>query len=202
MAGEKTAIMKVEELGVEINKEFILNNVLLCVESYDAEARDGIIYGETLDLRTYYRLLIDDERSLKITEKFINAYDINVMELHESACKNVREKLMIQNLGSFLFGQADPIGPDIVSNTDMRFGSGIISFRDVFSELCRKHNVNHCYILPSSIHEILVHYPLGCETKEDFDYMVQSVNKQEVLPEERLADHCYVYRLGSDTLEY
>jgi hypothetical protein len=153
-------------------------------------------------MRTYFRVIIDDEKSFRITKELLNALEIIFDELLDAAVKNTRAKLKIQNLGCVLFGEEDSNAPDILSIDGMMFGAGVIGMVNIYEELCKKHGVDHCYILPSSIHEILVHYPHGVETKEDFDCMVQSVNEQEVLPEERLADHCYVYRLGSYTLEY
>lgn len=205
----ETKIMKAEELGVEINKEFILRNVTKCVynaadyHSTNSE-EDNFVSTPCLDLGAYYRVRIDDEKSFKVRANLMDAFGITMDELMENADMNTRAKISVQNLGAILFGHEDNLTPDVVSNTEMLHGAGCIGYKDLFADLCREHGAEKCFVLPSSVHEILVHYPNENykPIKEDFDNMVREVNCSQVAPEERLADHCYVYDLATDTIEY
>ncbi|MEE0955660.1 MAG: DUF5688 family protein [Eubacterium sp.] len=49
------------------------------------------------------------------------------------------------------------------------------------------------FILPSSIHECLILPDDSSAGKDVFDQMVREINKDQVLPEEVLADHAYYY---------
>ena len=49
------------------------------------------------------------------------------------------------------------------------------------------------YILPSSIHEVLLYPDLGQTDMEELDQIVREVNVTQVSISERLADHVYYY---------
>lgn len=51
---------------------------------------------------------------------------------------------------------------------------------------------NDLYILPSSIHEVLL-LPVSMGTPEELAGIVKEVNRTLVLPEERLSDSVYRY---------
>ena len=50
------------------------------------------------------------------------------------------------------------------------------------------------FVLPSSVHEVLILPDRGNESPADLLAVVQAVNKEDVLPEERLADRVMHYR--------
>ena len=189
----------VEELNIPINREFVLNNVILCVEPRNFEHTDYITVNN-LDLSTYFRVIINDETSFRVTKQLLLKLGISPIELHELAKENARAEMVIENLGEFLFGVPDPNSPTVITSESKMFGAGIISDTEIYAELCRKNGVGHCYILPSSIHEILVMF--ADVDKEVLDGMVREINESEVAPDERLADHCYVYNAITNTINY
>lgn len=196
-------LMKAEELGMEINREFVLKNVLLCIEANDGAEKTKYISAPFEDLRMYYRVIIDDEKSFKVSEKVINALGIDINELFKAADENTRAKIRIENLGGFLLEDSNPNGPFILSNTDMTFGASVIIFTDVIADICNSHGVHdYCYVLPSSIHEVLICFPQIGDCKEDYDNMVTAVNSTEVAPNERLAWHSYKFDVKTQTYEY
>lgn len=205
-------LMKAEELGMEINREFILKKVLLCIEENDGTEKTNYISAPFEDMRMYYRVIIDDEKSFKVSEKVINALGIDINELWKAADKNTRAKIRIENLGGFLlenkvtdhtFTSSDPHGPFILSNTDMVFGASAMIFTDVIADICNSHGVHdYCYVLPSSIHEVLICFPLIGDCKKEYDNMVTTVNSTEVAPNERLAWHSYIFDVKTQTYKY
>ena len=57
------------------------------------------------------------------------------------------------------------------------------------------------YILPSSLHEVLI---LPATDEVDTEYlssMVKEINRNEVQPQDRLSDHVQIYRVSTGTLE-
>jgi len=59
---------------------------------------------------------------------------------------------------------------------------------------------NNLYIIPSSIHELLLLPDDGTVDRESLDQMVQEVNMNEVLPTERLSDHVYYYEYAENEI--
>ena len=57
------------------------------------------------------------------------------------------------------------------------------------------------YIIPSSIHEVILIPAMGWDTKE-IDEMIREVNRTQLDPVEILSDHVYVYKRETEELGY
>lgn len=80
------------------------------------------------------------------------------------------------------------------------FGAGIIAIPDFLEDAAEKMHGDF-YILPSSIHEIiLIPADCGVDASELRD-MVYDVNKVEVSEEEKLSDNVYFYSAAEHTLK-
>lgn len=80
----------------------------------------------------------------------------------------------------------------VLSNFEARYGAaGMMSQKllEGFAEKCGA----DFYILPSSIHEVLLIPDDGSIKEEDLNSMVQEVNETELEEEEILSDHVYYY---------
>lgn len=80
----------------------------------------------------------------------------------------------------------------VLSNQKGINGASCILYEGVLSEFSAKINAD-LYILPSSIHEVILVPALPGFSKEELTSMVQSVNEQEVPREDQLSDHIYFY---------
>ncbi len=56
------------------------------------------------------------------------------------------------------------------------------------------------YIIPSSIHELILYKKSGSEDVEEMNRMVREVNASQVREDEVLSDHVYLFTDKSDTL--
>jgi len=80
----------------------------------------------------------------------------------------------------------------VLSNSESRYGAaGILDRKllDRFADECG----SDFYILPSSIHEVLLLPYDGSTELEELNRMVQQVNEEELDEEEILSDHAYYY---------
>ena len=79
----------------------------------------------------------------------------------------------------------------VLTNKEKYFGAaGILFCAELFQEVIGKNNF---YILPSSVHElILVKDDEGCDM-QGLSAMVRCVNEEQVDMDERLSDHAYYY---------
>lgn len=80
----------------------------------------------------------------------------------------------------------------VLTNTSKLYGASCILYPGVLSDFSQKHNCDF-YIIPSSIHEVLL-IPKKSETDyTDLNMMIQEVNATQVQEEEILSDHVYCY---------
>lgn len=78
-----------------------------------------------------------------------------------------------------------------LSNTSNFYGASCIFYPKVLENIRRKIQ-NDYYIIPSSVHEVLI---LLADSigKEELNQMIQEVNATVVESREILAEHCYKY---------
>lgn len=81
----------------------------------------------------------------------------------------------------------------VLSNSEKLYGASAILYPDVLSYFAGKLNCDF-YILPSSIHEVLL-LPIQPDTTPyELNCIIRDVNQSHVLKEEILSDHVYIFR--------
>lgn len=143
--------------------------------------------------------------SIKVTKEHVENWGVTEKEVIDTALENSARDVVVTDLferfssmtGMGFEEMADsgllPPGPRqlIVSNKSTVCGaiailSKIKEFKDKFSD--------GFYVLPSSIHEVIVCPATGDDNEQQlFDKMVSEVNATTVLPEERLADTAFFF---------
>ncbi len=93
------------------------------------------------------------------------------------------------------------VGMYVVSNSCRNYGAISITYPGALEKIAQKLNSDY-YIIPSSIHEVIV-VPVVCNwSKGQMDAMVEDVNAQELDPIEILSDHVYIYNRYTGEIEY
>lgn len=80
----------------------------------------------------------------------------------------------------------------VLTNKNRFLGAGCILYDNLLANWANKLSCDF-YIIPSSIHEVLVIPADDSMTKEYFGEMIQEVNTTQLSPEEVLSDHVYFY---------
>ena len=111
--------------------------------------------------------------------------------LREIAQKNMGEHydpaLMDELLGS------DDLSPlYVLSNTNGLYGASCMIYQDVLKDFADRIQAD-IVLLPSSVHEVLLTPNLPEASYEDLSFMVTSINRQEVSPEEQLSNQVYLF---------
>ena len=184
---------------------------------------------EDLAITYHLAIRIDDigVGSTTITNDILKRYGISEEQLHADAMENspnVRpihvmvmgsmiEQLMgmgpetilkdesVQNIAEVIsngMGSENPMF--IVTNSQTVDGAGVIFYSEVMDQIGEGFQGDF-FILPSSTHETLVIPDNGAFDYRVLEDMVQTINENEVAPEERLSDHVYHYDVKDRVFE-
>lgn len=167
-----------------------------------------------LDLALIFNCLLDSSRegfaTILIYHHHLSFWHITVNELYELAVKNTPRLLHyhIENMADIisdiisagdpcLFEHSyDPLPMYILSNKSKLNGSGCILYENLLAQISAKLH-SDLYILPSSIHEVLLIPTNHSKTSTELTALVEEVNSTQLLPEEILSDHVYHYSLAT-----
>lgn len=156
----------------------------------------------------------DGQMSVAVSNEMLEKYEVSVEELHKTAIENMKKtsqvsfKTMQETLAGLMvpgfeemteeeqeealenFDMPDP-GMYVLTNNSKSFGAAAVLDSDTMDEILEK--VGDFWILPSSVHEVLV-VPKRAEMElSELEAMVQEVNATQVAPAEVLSDHVYEY---------
>lgn len=87
----------------------------------------------------------------------------------------------------------------ILTNKDRNFGASVL-FYDGMAERIGKLMETDFFVIPSSVHEIIIVKDSGDYTQEEITEMIKAVNEQAVDREDRLAEHAYHYSVRTGCL--
>lgn len=120
-------------------------------------------------------------------EIFEDDAEVNSQEFHEIA-KEMMSDLENSNIPMY-----------VLTNEKKINGAACLLYNDVLEEfaVCKGEDV---YILPSSIHEVILVPALDDICREELNAMVKQVNEEEVALGDVLSNHVYFYRRGSNQI--
>lgn len=157
-----------------------------------------------LDLALVYRVTLQESEcgtaSLLANHALCSHYGVSMEELDHAASANMaREGFMVRTMESVMkeMGALPDQPPDgecpmrIITNSRRLYGAAVMAHPEYFGALSEKIG-NDLYILPSSIHEVIV-VPAEKMESDELRRMVMEVNKSELDKEEFLSDNVYRY---------
>jgi len=196
--------------------ERLKGRILYRYINYD---RNALMLKEVPHLRTldlamvfYYHPEIDDptDSTVLIRSRDLKEWNISLHDLWELAQKNTPELeppsiLPIRSLISELadcrdderanevvFNENEEMPMYVLTNKDRTFGAACLSYQNIFSDISDRFQ-SSLFILPSSIHEVIILPDSGKFSKKDLEKMVTEINECEVAPYEVLSNHVYHY---------
>ncbi len=89
----------------------------------------------------------------------------------------------------------------VLTNKEGFFGAACMAYDGLMRSYAEQFQSGF-YILPSSIHELILIPDKGPDRLEEFSGMVREVNETQVAPEDLLSDHAYYYSPGEDRILY
>lgn len=166
-------------------------------------------HKEFLDLTVYCRLVFaKDETGIASTvvkESMLARWGISEQEMWEAASLNLKkEAYQFMNLRSLIGKSAKAADIKecrsasmcVLTNPVMYYGASGILRTDLLEKLAQLKETD-LYILPSSVHEVILLPALDCWDVDELRQMVKSVNAGWVDKMDWLSDEVYYYRRGS-----
>ena len=186
------------------DKDYILNHAVSCIRhrTDDDKAIKWNVYG---DLEEYIRIDLgtdgnNNQMSTVVTNELLESSGVSREELRAYARKNLKKTVRIQSMTEVLGGLMGDMAMDVpepdvmmyVATNESRInGAAVMLLENVLKDFCKQHNLDSIYIIPSSLHEVILtssKMPL-CEV----DAMIREVNETQVDPWEQLSDHVYTF---------
>lgn len=137
--------------------------------------------------------------SMKIESSHLKQWDISEEEAWETAYKHICEETHIVGMSQMmreLFGAPVEEEEDdmmyVISNHDKMKGASAILNEKALKEFAQKKGISRLFVLPSSIHEMIIVPDHGEYELSDLSGMVSEVNATQVDPEEQLPSRAYV----------
>lgn len=181
----------------------------------NAEMLANVPHKDMEDMAVVYRFVLesnDDGRAtILVTNQLIETMGVTPEQLHADAMENAPElkpavikgmsEVMAEMMGMSVEDLADmgmPTDPAneqmfVATVPDKIHGAGIIAYEGFMDQASERIGGGDFFILPSSLHEILIVPDNGQMNLSDLEAMVREVNATQVAPEDKLTDSVYHY---------
>lgn len=194
----------------------------------NAEMLEKIPHENIEDMAVVYRFILqsnDDGRaSILVTNQMLDTMNITHEQLRQDALENAPKikPLVISGMTEVMMElvgveQAEmmgivPVDPKdeqmfVATVPDKIHGAGVLAYKD-FLEQAAERAGGDFFVIPSSIHELLIVPDNGQMDLASLESMVRDVNATQVAPEDKLTDSVYhydshekVFELGSKFVE-
>lgn len=184
----------------------IQNNIFLKLINFEKnqEILADCPYIKYEDLAITFRILLksDDSgiASACMRNKEFDKLNMDIDSLYNIAKENTRRLFppVLQRLDKMIFDKYSdicepPQGMDlyVLTNNQGINGAIYMSYEDIISDFAKEHG--SFYILPSSIHEVILFPREQDESREELSEMVMEINRYVVTDTEYLSDSVYFY---------
>ena len=175
------------------------------------ELLEEVPYEEYLDLAVIYYVLLEVNpygmASLLIRDEHLELWDVTAGEVACQARRNTRRLLpyefgtmsaLLEEL-SVISGEDSVDGEDggkefmyVLSNQIRSYGAAAILYESLLEGIGAYLEENY-YVLPSSVHEVIIVPQSAVPGKRELDVLVADVNETQVEEEDRLSGHAYYF---------
>ena len=174
----------------------------------NAQMLEGVPHFKFGDLAAIFQVQVDSNAYgnavITVKDEHMKMWGVDTNTLMEHAKANMEEKQpvriqsMIEVLSEMMGGMPDGMetaeAPQmyVMSNETKINGAAAMIFTEKLDEFAADRGAN-LFILPSSIHEILLIPDNGNMSVPELEMMVKEVNETQVAPDEVLSDNVYYY---------
>lgn len=199
-----------EKLFSEKGKELITFRV--CGYEANKELLETMPHEKVGDMAMTYHLIAtqneDGFGSIRITDSLMKQMGLDEVELKSLSLDNALRmypptlKSMMEVVGEIMYGKAQEVGelgrelPEdtmyVLSNSMGINGAASLFYLNLQEKIAETLACDY-FVLPSSIHEVLIVPDNGTMSQKDLAAMVKEINETQVLPNEVLTNNVYHY---------
>ena len=200
---------------VNILKHFdtIKDKIVYKVVNYRSNEKllEQVPHKRILDLAVVFYCLLDNEYGRSATALIYNNnlknWNVTIDDVYKAALKNTPDLLhskissmaaLFEKCGVNVDGEEVdlkdyvPSDMSVLTNESKLNGAACILYENVLYDFAQKLGAD-LYILPSSVHEVILLPKLSMFEKDELVNMVKEVNTEGVAADEVLSDHVYEY---------
>ena len=188
----------------------------------NAELLSRVPHKEIEDMSIVYRFVLesneDGRASILVTDQLLESMGVSPEQLHADALRTAPElkpvvikgmsEVMAEMMGmsaedlAMMGMPTDPADEQMYVATvpDKIHGAGVIAYQNFMDQAAERAGGDF-FILPSSIHELLIVPDNGQMSLRDLEAMVREVNATQVAPEDKLTDNVYHYDAQAKVFE-
>lgn len=206
---KKPPIQDLNDLFNKLSKDRLILR-LVNYESNKDRLKD-MVYKTIGDLAIELRVIVDyvDDgyATTSVTDSILEAMGLSKEEAIQIAIDNGKGDVTLQDMLSLLLDMGVDMGIDIddidsleapmyvLSNKNKLNGAVAMLYSEYLDKVCDKFDSDNVYIIPSSIHEVIVVNAKDIDPR-DVNDMIAEVNNTTVEPEEILSYKLYEYKKG------
>ena len=194
-----------ELMNYEAAKKYLCFDVV--GSDRNADMLEKVPHTDKENISMVYRLQLDSTENgaatVLITNAMMEQFGVTKEQLHADAMENAQEirpadfrtmaAVMAEMMGMPEEMMADMAPPMYVATNQDKVQGAAVMFYPDFMDQAAKELGGDIFILPSSVHEVLILPDDGNMNAQELMEMVTSINASEVSPEDRLTDSVYHY---------
>ena len=187
---------------VNILKHFdtIKDKIVYKVVNYRSNEKllEQVPHKRILDLAVVFYCLLDNEYGRSATALIYNNnlknWNVTIDDVYKAALKNTPDLLhsKISSMAALFEKCGVNVDMYVLTNESKLNGAACILYENVLYDFAQKLGAD-LYILPSSVHEVILLPKLSMFEKDELVNMVKEVNTEGVAADEVLSDHVYEY---------
>lgn len=201
------------------NWDEVKNNLILCVVNGERNShlKEKYVHKEVLDLLAVVRIVLDygeeGMHSAIVTRAFLDAWSVSEDEVFSAAYSNMLGNFTLHPLPQVIAHLMEERGLEVpeelnleadppifvLSNKWALYGASAMLFKGVLQDFLQVHPGGF-YVLPSSIHEVVLLPKMGNDDTSDWLKLVRSTNEQALDSTDFLSDNIYFFSKDSDEL--
>lgn len=217
---ERNKINRSIDMKFFLNYETVRSRIIfkLINTEKNRELLRDVPYIPFHDLSIVFQCLVSEERfgnaSILIHNVHLQLWKVNARELYECALENtpLLQGYELADMNTVLEEMKALGGIDdeeiedmqqevpmyVLSNKSRINGASCILYKDILKDIAMVVDKD-LYVLPSSIHEVILLPSDGTQESEQLKEMVREINQSQVEKEEVLSDSVYYYRRSDDS---
>lgn len=217
---ERNKINRSIDMKFFLNYETVRSRIIfkLINTEKNRELLRDVPYIPFHDLSIVFQCLVSEERfgnaSILIHNVHLQLWKVNARELYECALENtpLLQGYELADMNTVLeemkaLGGIDDeeiedmqqeVSMYVLSNKSRINGASCILYKDILKDFAMVVDKD-LYVLPSSIHEVILLPSDGTQESEQLKEMVREINQSQVEKEEVLSDSVYYYRRSDDS---